>query len=154
MKRCEIPIQWQSTPEIYIPKVSSLSENTLSDFCPLALLNVEGKLLLSLVSKRLEAHLIHNNKFINNSIQKGYMEKIPGCWKHLSMVWHSLKGSRAQKSNLAVIWLDIANTYGSILHKLIVFALHKYGVSLQWIRLIESHCQGFFIKPFLNQCLA
>ena len=37
------------------------------------------------------------------------MEKIPGCWEHLSMVWHALKEARAQKSNLAVIWLDIAN---------------------------------------------
>ena len=102
-KRCEIPIQWRSAQEIYIPKVSSTSENKLSDFRPIALLNVEGKLFFSLVSKRLETHLIHNNKFINNSIQKGCMEKIPGCWEHLSMVWHTLKEARAQKSNLAII---------------------------------------------------
>ena len=30
------------------------------------------------------------------------MEKIPGCWEHLSMVWHALKEARAQKSNLAI----------------------------------------------------
>ena len=64
-KRCEVPIQWRSAQEIYIPKVSSPSENKLSDFRPIALLNVEGKLFFSLVSKRLETHLIHNNKFIN-----------------------------------------------------------------------------------------
>ena len=102
-KRCEIPIQWRSAQEIYIPKVSSPSENKLSDFHPIALLNVEGKLFFSLVSKRLETHLIHNNKFINNSIQKGCMEKIPGCWEHLSMVWHALKEAKTQKSNLATI---------------------------------------------------
>ena len=117
-KRCEIPIQWRSAQEIYIPKVSSPSENKLSDFRPIALLNVEGKLFFSLVSKRLEAHLIHNNKIIDNSIQKGCIEKIPGCWEHLSMVWHALKEARAKKSNLAVIWLDTANAYGSIPHKL------------------------------------
>ena len=78
-QRCEIPIQWRSALEIYIPKVSSLSENKQSDFRPIALLNVEGKLFFSLVSKCLETHLIQNNKFINNSIQKGCMEKIPGC---------------------------------------------------------------------------
>ena len=39
-KRCEIPIQWRSAQEIYIPKVSSPSENKLSDFRPIALLNV------------------------------------------------------------------------------------------------------------------
>ena len=133
-KRCEIPIQWPSAQEIYIPKVSSPSENKLSDFRPIALLNVEGKPFFNLVSKHLETHLIHNNKFINNSIQKGGMEKIPGCCEHLSMVWHALKEARAQKSNLAIIWLDIANAYGSIPHKLIAFALHRYGVSPQWLQ--------------------
>ena len=76
------------------------------------------------------------------------MEKIPGCWEHLSMVWHALKEARAQRSNLAVIWLDIANAYGSIPHKLIVFTLHRYGVSPQWIRLIETYHKGIFSKSF------
>ena len=44
------------------------------------------------------------------------------------MVWNALKDARAQNSNLATIWLDIANAYGSIPHKLIVFAFHRYGV--------------------------
>ena len=60
-KRCEIPIQWRSAQEIHIPKVSNPSENKLSDFCPIALLNVEGKLFFSLLSKRLETHLITIN---------------------------------------------------------------------------------------------
>ena len=79
-KRCEISIQWRSAEEIYIPKVSSPSENELSDFGPIALLNVEGKLFFSLLSKRLETHLIHNNK--NNSTQKDCVDKIPGCWEY------------------------------------------------------------------------
>ena len=68
-KRCEVPIQWRSAQEIHIPKVSNPSENKLSDFGPIALLNVEGKLFFSLVSKCLETHLMHSNKFRNNSIQ-------------------------------------------------------------------------------------
>ena len=93
-KRCEIPIQWESAQEICIPKVSSLSENKLSDFRSIVRLSVEGKPFFSLVSKRLDTHLIHNNKFINNFIQKSCMEKVPGCWEHLSMVWHALKEAR------------------------------------------------------------
>ena len=53
------------------------------------------------------------------------MEKVPGCWEHLSMVWHALKEARTHKSTLATIWLDIANAYGSIPHKLIIFALGR-----------------------------
>ena len=98
-----------------------------------------------------DTKICYNN--INNSIQKGCMEKIPGCWEHLSMVWHALKEARAKKSNLAVIWLDIANAYGSIPHKLIVFALHRYGVSPQWIRLLETYYKGISVNHFLNQQL-
>ena len=65
-----------------------------SNFCPIAFLNVEGNLSFNLVSKYLETHLIHYNKFINSSTQKGSMEKIPGRWEHLSMVWEALKKAR------------------------------------------------------------
>ena len=76
------------------------------------------------------------------------MEKIPGCWEHLSMAWHALKEARAKNSNLTVIWLDIANAYGSIPHKLIVFPLNRYGVSPQWIRLTKTYYEGIFSKSF------
>ena len=147
-KRCEIPIQWQSAQELYIPKVSSPSENKLSDFLPIALSNVEGKLFFSLVSKCLEAHLIHN-KFINNSYKTKKLDgKDFGCWEHLSMVWHVLNKARAERSNLVIIWLDVANAYQSIPHKLIVFALDRYGVSPQWIRLTETYYKGILSKSF------
>ena len=64
------------------------------------------------------------------------------------MVWHALKEGRAQKSHLATIWLDIANAYGSIPHKLTLFALRRYGVFPQWIRLTETYYKGIFSKPF------
>ena len=51
------------------------------------------------------------------------MEKIPGCWEHMSMVWNELKSSKAEHGNLAAVWLDIANAYGSVSHQLIFFAL-------------------------------
>ena len=103
------------------------------------LLNVESKLFFRLISKRLESHIISNNKFVNTSIQKGCMEKVPGCWEHMSMVWSALKQARLNHSNLANIWLDIANAYGSIPHKLIFFALERYGVPTSWISLIRKY---------------
>ena len=114
---------------------------------------LRANFFFSLVSKYLETHLVYNNKFINNSIQKGCMEEILGCLEHLFMVWYALKVVRAQKSNLATIWLDTANAYGSNPHKLIVFPLHRYGVSPQWIRLIETYYKKVFSKSFLNQQL-
>ena len=51
---CKILIQWQSAQEIYVPKVSTPSDTKLSGFRPTALINVEGKLLFSLISRRSE----------------------------------------------------------------------------------------------------
>ena len=72
-----IPLQWLSAKEIYIPKVKHSTEHNISDFRQIALLNVEGKHLFSLVSICLETHLINNKKFINVST-KGLYAK--GSW--------------------------------------------------------------------------
>ena len=104
-----IPLQWRSAKEIYISKVNPPTAHNISDFLPIALLNKEAKLFFSLVSRCLEKHLISNNKFINKSVQKGCMEKFPGCWEHISIVWAALKEAKSKKLSLATIWLDIAN---------------------------------------------
>ena len=61
--------------------------------------------------------------------------------------------SEAKSKNLsyATIWLDIANAYGSIPHKLIIFALHRYGVSPKWIHLIETYYSEIFSKSFSQE---
>ena len=87
-----IPLQWGSAKEIYIPKLKPPTEHNISDFCPIALLNVEDKLFFSLVSRCLQTHLINNSKFITMSVQKDCMEKVPGCWENISMVWEQQYG--------------------------------------------------------------
>ena len=134
--------------EHHIPKTDQPSPSKVGDFRPIGLLNVEGKLLFSLISKSLEKHIIANNKFINTSVQKGCMEKVPGCWENISMVWGALKEARCNKLNVANIWLDIANAYGSIPHRLIFFALERYGVHEHWISLIKAYYSGIYSKSF------
>ena len=93
---------------IYIPKSGSPDPNNIKDFRSISLLNVEGKLFFSILSKRLEKHIFSNN-LINPSIQKGCMEKVPGCWEHMSVVWDELKSRKAEKSNIAAICLDTSD---------------------------------------------
>ena len=70
------------------------------------------------------------------------------------MVLHAVKEARAQRFNLAVMWLDIANTYGSIPHKLIVFLLYIDMVSLlSGSDSLKHIAKGFSINNFLNQQL-
>ena len=54
------------------------------------------------------------------------------------MDWIALKKAKSKNLYLVTIWLEIPNTYGSIPHKLITFAFHRYGVLPKWIHLIET----------------
>ena len=82
---------------------------------------------------------------------KGLYEK--GSWMlgHISVVWAALKEAKSKTLSLATIWLDIANAYGPIPHKLIIFALHRYGVSPTWIHLIETYYCGIFSNSFSQE---
>ena len=148
LRHAVVPIQWRIASEVYIPKSNPPSPSNIKDFRPISLLNVEGKLFFSLVSKRLENHIITKNKIINTSIQKGCMEKVPGCWEHMSLAWSALKNSKSGKGNLSAIWLDVANAYGSVPHQLIFFALKRYGVPSAWIDLVQAYYNGLWSKSF------
>ena len=68
------------------------------------------------------------------------------------MVRHALKEARAKKPNLAVIWLNIANAYGFIPQKLIVFVLHMVSLHSQ-SDLLKHTTKEFSVNHFLNQQL-
>ena len=72
------------------------------------------------------------------------MERVPGCWEHMSVVWNELKSSKKENLDLSAIWLDIANAYGSVPHQLIFFALRRYGVPENTISLIEKYYSGLW----------
>ena len=52
------------------------------------------------------------------------------------------------KTSLSAIWLDVANAYGSVPHRLIYFALKLYGVSEKWIKIIQQYYGGIWSKCF------
>ena len=87
-------------------------------------------------------------KFVNSSIQKGCMEKIPGCWEHMSLVWSALQNSTANNNDLTAIWLDIANAYGLVPHQLIFSALQRYSVPSSWIALLKVYYESIYSRCF------
>ena len=67
----------------------------------------------------------------------------------MSKVWSALKEARSTKSSFANIWLDIANAYGSIPHRLLFFVvmvLTPIGFLLS-----EYTIQEFIAIHFLSQ---
>ena len=65
-----------------------------------------------------------------------------------------MKEAITHKSTLFTIGLDIANAYGVIPHKLIIFALQRYGITPQWIRLVENYYKGIFSKSLSDSAIS
>ena len=139
-----VPLCWRVSDGIMIPKVASPDPANINDYRQIALLNVEGKLFWALVAERLYGYLVRRNLYVSPSIQKGSMKKVAGCWEHTAMVWSALKDARKSKKSLSLLWLDLANAYGSVPHKLIVFALKRYRVPDDWIDLIMAYYDGLW----------
>ena len=139
-----IPLDWRVSDGIMIPKVDKPSPHEIGDFRQIALLNVEGKLYWALVAERLYKYLVVDNEYVSRSVQKGSMKKVAGCWEHTAMVWSALKDAREAKKDLSLLWLDLANAYGSVPHKLIEFALKRYLVPPDWIKMIMAYFNGMW----------
>ena len=134
----------------FIPKIEDPDPNNILHFRELALLNVEGKLFFSLVSRRLYNHIVMRNKFIDTSVQKGCMDNIPGCWEHITVAWETLKEAKLEHKNVVSVRLDIANAYGSIPHQLIFFALRRYGIPKHWLVIITNYYAGICLDHSLQ----
>ena len=77
------------------------------------------------------------------------MEKVPDCWEHMLVVWDELKSRKAEKSNIASIWFDIGNAYGSVPHQVDFFALRQYGIPEHWMSLFIKYYEAWGVSAGL-----
>ena len=150
-KNERIPSQWMCADGVYIPKEQNSTD--LNQFRPISLLNVEGKIFFAVMASRLTEFLMANS-YVDLSVQKGGIPGVSGCLEHATMIWDAIQSARTKKRNLDVIWLDLANAYGSVPHTLIQLALKSpcSRDSTQNARHLlqrfsnEIHCQQFHYR--------
>lgn len=68
------------------------------------------------------------NKYIDTSVQKGGIPGMPGCLEHTRVVTQLIREAQEENGNLAVLWLDLANAYGLIPHKLSETTLGRHHI--------------------------
>ncbi|XP_060603812.1 uncharacterized protein LOC132756698 [Ruditapes philippinarum] len=86
------------------------------------------------------------NKYIDTSVQKGGIPGLSGCAEHTSALTQLLHEARINQKDLTVVWLDLANTYGSIPHQLILEALQHYHVPEQARNLVTSYFSNIHLR--------
>ena len=142
-RRNKISNAWREAEGIFIPKEDGAS--TVDKFRTISLLNVEGKLFFSMKADRITGFLTDSG-YIDPAIQKGGIPGVSGCLEHTSILSQLIREAKAEKKNLVVTWLDIANAYGSIPHDVIMKALRRAHVPENTRQLIESYYSDVKIR--------
>lgn len=86
------------------------------------------------------------NSYIDNSVHKGRIPKVPGCLEHTGVVTQLIREARENKGDLALLWLDLANAYGSIPRKLVEQALNRYYILEKLRNLILDYYANFHLR--------
>ena len=98
----------------------------IPNFCPISLLNVEGKIFFGVLACRM-INFLMSNHYINTSVQKAGIPGFLGCLKHSQMIWNSILSAKIDKTEQHGIWLDLVNAYSSVPHQLILMALNFFN---------------------------
>ena len=128
---------------VYIPKEQNSSG--LNQFRPISLLNVEGKIFFSVMAGRLTKYLMEN-KYLDVSVQKGGIPGVAGCVEHATMIWDAIQKAKTEKKDLDVVWLDLANAYGSVPHDMIQLALEMHHVPENIRNMLRKYFDGFSMR--------
>ena len=142
-KKNLISDKWRRAEGIFIPKEDGATE--VEKHRTISLLNVEGKIYFALRADRLLKFSLANN-YIDTSVQKGGVPGVSGCLEHTSILSQLIREAKAEKKDLVVTWIDIANAYGSMPHSLILTALRRTHVPEDICKLVESYYSDVKIR--------
>ena len=107
-----VPQDWCLADGSQIPKEKN--SIGIGNFRPIPLLNVEGKIFFGVIASRMTNFLM-DNEFIDTPGIPGF----PGFLEHAKMIWNSIRMAKQDQRELHVVWLHLANAYGSVPHDLI-----------------------------------
>ena len=143
---------WYLAEGIYLPKEENSED--LGQSRHISLLNIDGKILFAFISKRIIDYA-KKNWYIDESVQKAGLPKIPGCIEHTYFIWSTIQEAKNKNENLSVIWLDVANVYGSVRHRLIEKATENFWFSEELKNMLiqynNSICMRFSTDKFTTQ---
>lgn len=79
----------------------------ISQFRPICLLSVEGKIFFSVIAQGMSNYLERNN-LVDTLVQKAGISGFSGCLEHTSIIWHQIQTAKTEGKNVHVVFLDLA----------------------------------------------
>ena len=142
-KKGILPREWMLAEGCYLPK--ELDSKGIDMFRGISLLNVEAKIYLAVFAKRMTSYMIEN-QYLDPSVQKGGISGYAGCIEHNGVLTQLVKEAKQKNGDLTLIWLDLANAYGSIPHRLIDLAMTRYYIPLRIQEMVLSYYHNIKVR--------
>ena len=153
LMKSQVPALWKATVIKLIPKPKAISNSAdPTNFRPIALTSCVRKFFTSIIKRRCEAHITQNS-YLDTNIQKAFQSRIAGCEEHQLKLSSIIRVANKNQRSLTVAWLDLANAYGSVNHKLIEFALSHYHAPPH-VEHVHGHLYGFSDQKVYRHFLA
>ena len=131
------PHMWQMAVIKLISKPAAKSDSdNPTNFRPIALTSCIGKLFTAILKQRVLDYAVHN-AYLDTSIQKAFVDGIPGCLENHLKLSEMIKEAKYQQRNLTLCWIDLVNAYGSVQHRFIYLALEHYHLPVAFVQLIR-----------------
>ena len=134
---------WCNAEGIYLPKEANAEQ--IGDFRPISILNVDGKIYMGILAKRTVEYL-QRNGYIDESVQKAGIPGIPGCVEHAASIWDTIQEAKKNGSDLNVVWLDLANAYGSVPHELLFKAMDFFHIPEKVKAVMKNYYNKFKMR--------
>lgn len=131
----DAPPVWGSSRIILLHKGGKTDDPSL--FRMISLTANVGKLYHSLESARTLNFMI-DNKYLDPSAQKAYLEGINGCVEHTQVVQEVIHHARTNHKTAHITWFDLTDAFGSVSHMLIPHVLKHYNLPPQIISYIND----------------
>ena len=87
-----------------------------------------------------------DNGYVDASVQKGGIPGLPGSIEHTIDISQLIKEAKETRGDLAVIWMDLANGYGSVPHKLIETVLEHYHIPEKTARIVRDYLERIHLR--------
>lgn len=134
----EVPETWKSYRTILIPKPEKDDYDSINSWRPISLLPASYKIFAGILARRLTPWIKQEHI---SKCQKALLHS-EGTIEHAFTSQVIIDDAYRNKKPLSMVWLDIADAFGSIPHDLLFELLHSLGLddpSVNILRLLYSH---------------
>ena len=138
---------WQRVATILIYKKGDKSDP--SNVRPITLEPVMLKIFTSLLRDRV-FEFLHNDNYIETSIQKGFTPGLSGTYGHIANVSHIINDARRKQHSVTITLIDLQNAFSEMHHNLIDTVLKYHHIPDGVIKIIRSLYSDFHITILTN----